>query len=92
MTERVGFVGLGLMGRPMARNLLAAGFPLTVHSRSPGPVEDLASAVATRLRGMTPTAFVALRRSEASASMLQAQGHRVRGETAEAIRAALQTA
>lgn len=44
MTERVGFIGLGLMGRPMARNLLAAGFPLTVHSRTPGPVEDLASA------------------------------------------------
>ena len=41
MPERVGFVGLGLMGRHMARNLLAAGFPLTVCSRSPGPVEEL---------------------------------------------------
>lgn len=39
--ERVGFIGLGLMGRHMARNLLSAGFPLTVHSRSPGPVEEL---------------------------------------------------
>ena len=29
------------MGTPMARNLFAAGFPLTVHSRSPGPVDEL---------------------------------------------------
>jgi len=37
----VGFIGLGVMGRPMAANLLRAGFPLVVHSRSPGPVEQL---------------------------------------------------
>jgi 2-hydroxy-3-oxopropionate reductase len=42
--ERIGFIGLGIMGRPMARNLLAAGYPLTVHSRSPGPVDDLVDA------------------------------------------------
>jgi len=41
VAERVGFVGLGLMGRPMARNLLRAGFPLTVHSRSSPPVDEL---------------------------------------------------
>ncbi|MBP7571664.1 MAG: 2-hydroxy-3-oxopropionate reductase, partial [Acidobacteria bacterium] len=28
--ERVGFIGLGLMGRPMALNLLKAGYPLVV--------------------------------------------------------------
>ena len=39
--QRVGLIGLGIMGRPMARNLLKAGFPLTVYNRSPGPVEDL---------------------------------------------------
>jgi 3-hydroxyisobutyrate dehydrogenase-like beta-hydroxyacid dehydrogenase len=44
---RVGFIGLGVMGRPMARHILAAGFPLAVHSRSPGPVEELAAAGAT---------------------------------------------
>ena len=48
--KRVGFIGLGLMGRPMARNLLRAGFPLTVHSRSPGPVEALAGEGARALR------------------------------------------
>jgi 2-hydroxy-3-oxopropionate reductase len=41
MKRRVGFIGLGIMGRPMARNLLRAGFPLVVFSRSRGPVEDL---------------------------------------------------
>lgn len=44
---RAGFIGLGVMGAPMARHLLAAGFPLTVFSRSPGPVEELAAAGAT---------------------------------------------
>lgn len=42
--ERVGFIGLGIMGKPMARNLLAAGYPLTVHSRSSGPVDELVQA------------------------------------------------
>jgi 2-hydroxy-3-oxopropionate reductase len=41
---KVGFVGLGVMGRPMAENLLAAGHELTVASRSPEPVAALAEA------------------------------------------------
>ena len=72
MTERVGFVGLGLMGRPMARNLLAAGFPLTVHSRSPGPVEDLASAgAATAADPAAVAAASDVIRSEEHTSELQ---------------------
>ncbi len=39
--ERVGFIGLGIMGRPMAMNLLRAGYPLTVYNRSKPPVELL---------------------------------------------------
>jgi 3-hydroxyisobutyrate dehydrogenase-like beta-hydroxyacid dehydrogenase len=39
----VGFVGLGLMGRPMARNLHRAGARLRIHNRSPGPVAQLAA-------------------------------------------------
>jgi 2-hydroxy-3-oxopropionate reductase len=46
--DRVGFIGLGIMGRPMAGHLLAAGLPLTVHSRSPGPVDELAADGASR--------------------------------------------
>ncbi len=48
MGERVGFVGLGAMGRPMARHLVDAGFPLLVHSRSAGPVEELVALGASR--------------------------------------------
>ena len=42
--ERMGFIGLGIMGKPMARNLLKAGYPLTVYNRSDGPVEELVAA------------------------------------------------
>ncbi len=38
---RVGFVGLGIMGKPMARNLLRAGYPLVVHNRSRLAVDEL---------------------------------------------------
>ena len=41
--ETVGFIGLGIMGAPMAENLLRAGYPLIVHNRSRGPVEKLAA-------------------------------------------------
>ncbi|WP_220150039.1 NAD(P)-dependent oxidoreductase [Acidipropionibacterium virtanenii] len=37
----VSIIGLGAMGRPMARNLIAAGHDVTVWNRSPGPVADL---------------------------------------------------
>jgi 2-hydroxy-3-oxopropionate reductase len=38
---RVGFIGLGLMGKPMARHILKAGYPLTVHNRSRAAVDEL---------------------------------------------------
>ena len=41
MTLRVGFIGLGTMGLPMARNLAKAGFPLTVTSRTFAKAESL---------------------------------------------------
>lgn len=44
---RVGFVGLGIMGKPMARNLLRAGYPVTVHNRSRPPVDELVAEGAT---------------------------------------------
>jgi 2-hydroxy-3-oxopropionate reductase len=50
MAEKVGFVGLGIMGKPMARNLMEAGYDLTVHNRSRGPVDELASEGATGAR------------------------------------------
>ena len=47
MVNTIGFIGLGLMGKPMALNLLKKGFPLVVHSRSRGPVDELVAAGAT---------------------------------------------
>jgi 2-hydroxy-3-oxopropionate reductase len=41
MAQVIGFIGLGIMGRPMAKNLLKAGCQLVVHSRSRGPVDEL---------------------------------------------------
>src|SRR3954466_1746727 len=43
-SEVVGFIGLGIMGRPMALNLIKAGYKLVVTSRSKGPIEALAAA------------------------------------------------
>jgi 2-hydroxy-3-oxopropionate reductase len=48
MPQTIGFIGLGLMGKPMARNLLKAGFPLVVHSRSQAPVDVLVGEGASR--------------------------------------------
>ena len=37
----IGFIGLGIMGKPMARNLLKAGYSLVVYDVAPGPVAEL---------------------------------------------------
>src|SRR5438132_12401711 len=41
MPPRLGFIGLGLMGKPMAARLLAAGYTVAVHNRSRGAVHAL---------------------------------------------------
>jgi 2-hydroxy-3-oxopropionate reductase len=38
---KIGYIGLGLMGKSMARNILKAGYPLVVHNRRQGAVEEL---------------------------------------------------
>ena len=45
--QKIGFIGLGRMGLPMAYNLLKAGLDLTVHNRSRPKVQDIAAAGAT---------------------------------------------
>ncbi len=47
---KIGLIGLGHMGKPMARNLHNAGAAVTIASRSPGPVDELAG------EGLTPAA------------------------------------
>ena len=48
-TRKIGFIGLGLMGKPMCRNLIRAGFDLFVTNRSVAPRTELAEAGATPL-------------------------------------------
>jgi len=44
MKTRVGFIGLGTMGAPMARNLLKAGYPLTIWNRTAAKMSPLVEA------------------------------------------------
>ena len=41
MSETLGFIGLGIMGNPMAKNLINAGYSLVVLDINPAPVEEL---------------------------------------------------
>ncbi len=54
---KVGYIGLGLMGKSMARNILKAGFPLVVHNRSQAAVEELVAEGA--LRASSPATVAA---------------------------------
>jgi 2-hydroxy-3-oxopropionate reductase len=45
---KIGFIGLGIMGKPMSRNLLKAGHKLVVYDIGAGPVEELVAAGAER--------------------------------------------
>jgi 2-hydroxy-3-oxopropionate reductase len=44
MKKTIGFIGLGIMGKPMAINIMKAGFPLVVFSRSKASVEEMVKA------------------------------------------------
>src|SRR5690242_16116263 len=50
MSQAVGFIGLGNLGAPMARNLLAAGFPVRVFNRTAEKARPLAELGATVAR------------------------------------------
>src|SRR5580765_198598 len=47
MNETIGFIGLGVMGRPMAKHILAKGRKLIGCNRSRGPVDEIVKAGAT---------------------------------------------
>src|SRR5215218_9250180 len=40
--KKVGFIGLGIMGRPMAKNLMDAGYELVLYNRTPQKAQELA--------------------------------------------------
>ncbi|NLS04043.1 NAD(P)-dependent oxidoreductase [Rhizobium sp. P32RR-XVIII] len=57
MQEKIGFVGIGLMGHGIAKNIVEKGFPLTVIAhRNRKPVEDLIARGATEARSLTELA------------------------------------
>ncbi len=51
MAEKIGFIGLGLMGQPMARNLMKAGYELVVFNVPATPAEELGREGATVATG-----------------------------------------
>jgi len=61
MPQTIGFIGLGVMGRPMAHNLLKKGYPLVVHNRSRAAADELVAAGATRASGPADVARHATR-------------------------------
>lgn len=66
MIERIAFLGIGLMGAPMARNLLKAGFPLAAWNRHPAKAAALKSAGAA----MAATPAAAARDADIVITML----------------------
>ncbi len=53
---KIGYIGLGLMGKPIASNILKAGFPLFVHNRSQASVNELVSLGAKSAQSPAETA------------------------------------
>ncbi|MDQ4062965.1 MAG: NAD(P)-binding domain-containing protein, partial [Actinomycetota bacterium] len=47
MAEKIGFVGLGIMGGPMAKNLMEAGYELVLYNRTKEKAEEIAADGAT---------------------------------------------
>ena len=53
---QIGFIGLGIMGKPMSRNLMKAGYALTVYDVVPGPLAELTKEGASPGEGCRDTA------------------------------------
>jgi 2-hydroxy-3-oxopropionate reductase len=51
MAEKVGFIGIGIMGRPMAKNLIEAGYELVLHNRTQQKAEELAKEAGAEVAG-----------------------------------------
>lgn len=58
--EKIGFIGLGNMGHPMAKNIEKAGFPLSVYNRSPEKAKDFEekSTISTQIKYLYKTAIL----------------------------------
>ncbi len=69
--KKIGFIGLGIMGKPMAKNLLKAGYSLTVYDIRPEPVKEVVAAGAKEGRCSEDVA----RNSEVVITMLPNSPH-----------------
>jgi len=54
--SKVGFIGLGIMGKPMAKNLLKAGYDLVVYDITSGPVDEVVAQGAARAQSSAEVA------------------------------------
>jgi 2-hydroxy-3-oxopropionate reductase len=59
MSEILGFIGLGIMGKPMAKNLINAGYTLVVNDINPQPVKELVGIGAETARSPSEVALKA---------------------------------
>jgi len=59
MAETIGFIGLGVMGKPMAKNLIKAGHRLVVHNRSRAAADEVAKDGATAASSPAEVAMAA---------------------------------
>lgn len=71
MKEKIGFVGTGIMGKPMVKNLLKAGYPVLCYDIVPDPLEELAAAGA----GVAASSKEAAEQSEVVITMLPNSPH-----------------
>ncbi|MFS0783750.1 2-hydroxy-3-oxopropionate reductase [Bacillus sp. 1P06AnD] len=71
MTTKIGFIGLGIMGKPMSLNLLKAGYEITVFDLNTDAVNDVADAGA--MKAVSPKDVAA--NSEIIVTMLPASKH-----------------
>jgi len=69
--KKIGFIGCGTMGKPMALNLIKAGYALTVRDLNPQPVEELVAAGATAAHSPREVA----EKSEVVITMLTSSPH-----------------
>ena len=60
MAETIGFIGLGIMGKPMARNLAKAGYALVLYNRSRGAVDELVAELPNARAAASPAEVAAL--------------------------------
>lgn len=71
MKEKIGFVGTGIMGKPMVKNLLKAGYPVLCYDLVPEPLKELASAGA----GLARSGKEVAEKSEVVITMLPNSPH-----------------